>query len=172
MMRLFTRQQDPRENLVQALGEQELPSFPALVWTVLEKLRAPEGSLQEVGRLLAADPGLSVRLLRTVNAAGTGLRRQVNNVPHAVMLLGRRQVEAMVLAVAVRDALPVHGDGGFDSTAFWQTAAHRAVSSYALARVVEPAIAELSFTAALLQDMALPLLTQRRPESYARLVRA
>ncbi len=172
MFKLFKRKPDPRENLRSVLGEQRLPSFPNLLWNVLEKLRDPEASMGEIGRLLSLDPGLSVKLLRTVNCAGTGVRKQVNSVSHAVVLLGRRQVESMVLAVAVQDALPAHQTGAFSSADFWKTAAHRAVTAHSLARIVEPAVADLSFTAALLQDMALPLLTLHRAHDYAPVLEA
>lgn len=166
MLKLFKRKPDPKANLVSALGDQELPSFPAVLWSVLEKLREPDASMAEIGRLLSADPGLSVRLLRTVNCAAYGMRREVNSVSHAVMLLGRRRVESLVLAVAVQDTMPIHAEGGFSPVDFWRTAAHRAVTAHSLARIVEPALADLSFTAALLQDMALPLLTLHRPDEY------
>lgn len=167
MFKLFKRKPDPKANLISALGDATLPSFPSLLWKVLEKLRNPEASMGEIGQLLSLDPGLSLKLLRTVNCAGTGVRKPINSVSHAVTLLGRRRVESMVLAVAVQDALPSHKTGAFDTTDFWHTAAHRAVTAHSLARIVEPAVADLSFTAGLLQDMALPLLTLQRPVEYA-----
>ncbi len=172
MFKLFKRKPDPTANLRQVLGSAQLPSFPSLLWTVLEKLRDPEASMAEVGRLLSLDPGLSVKLLRTVNCAGSGVRKQINSVSHAVMLLGRRRVESMVLAVAVQDSLPSHKTGVFSTDDFWRTAAHRAITANNLARIVEPAVADLSFTAALLQDMALPLLTLHRAQEYAPVLEA
>jgi HD-like signal output (HDOD) protein len=104
VLQLFKRKPDPKANLISALGDATLPSFPNLLWRVLEKLRNPEASMSEIGELLSLDPGLSLKLLRTVNCAGTSVRKPV---------------------------------------------------------------ADLSFTAGLLQDMALPLLTLQRPVEYA-----
>ncbi len=73
---------------------------------LLSALSATDTTLAEVERIVSADPGLSMRILGTVNsAAGSG--KQINSLPQAIVLLGRRQLSAWVMLAV----LGGHPDG-------------------------------------------------------------
>lgn len=73
---------------------------------LLSALSSPDTTLAEVQRIVSADPGLSLRILSTVNsAAGSG--RQITSLPQAIVLLGRRSLSAWVMLAA----LGGHPDG-------------------------------------------------------------
>ena len=68
MLNMFKKKPlDPKAELQAVLGGYELPSFPALIMHALDKVRVENASLSEIAELVAADPGLSERLLKTVN---------------------------------------------------------------------------------------------------------
>ena len=73
---------------------------------LLAALSSPDTSLAEVQRIVSADPGLSLRILGTVNSA-TGSGRVVTSLPQAIVLLGRRSLSAWVMLAA----LGGHPDG-------------------------------------------------------------
>jgi len=160
----------PKCALSEVLGDAPLPTFPSLVFEVLGDLRNPDIPSRQIASRLQADPSLSIRVLKMANSAAYGARRSIDDVNHAVVFLGRRSVEALVLAVAVRDALPLAPAPGFDSSRFWRAAARRAASAQGFANVLHPRTAGMSFTAGLLQDMAVPLLAHRRGEEYGRIL--
>ncbi len=168
-MALFKRSGGKAE-LRALVDEFELPSFPAATLRILEIIRDDATSPADVAESLLVDPGLSVRVLRVVNSASTGLRQSVEDVSHAVHLIGRSALESLIISVAVRGALPCKVQRGFDPGRFWRTAARRAALAKQLARELCPSEAVQCFTAALLQDMALPLLIQRKGERYAELL--
>ncbi len=161
---------DPKKELQEILGEYEPPTFSAVATETLRKLRDPDAHLSEASDRIVEDPGLSVKLLRIANSAAYALRHPVRDVPHAVSLLGRSEVEALLLAAAVRDSLPSTPVDGFDPKRFWQTSARRAATARALAQNIQPSMQSESFTAALLQDMALPILAQQKPKEYGPLL--
>jgi HD-like signal output (HDOD) protein len=160
------RKKDPKKALQSVLGDYALPSFSSVVLGALEKLRDPEATPASVGDALAADPGLSVRLLATVNSAAYALRREVRSIEHAIALLGIPTVESLVLSAAVRDAIPTKAQPGYESERFWRAAARRAATARGLAGVLHPASASESFTVALLQDMAVPFLATSLSDHY------
>ena len=168
----FLRRTDPHKAFADALAGKELPAFPALLWDVLERLRDPHSSLDGTAERISMDPGLSVKLLRTVNSAAYGLRSCVHSVSHAVALLGRRHVESIVLALAVQKALPEGPHQSFDATDYWRGASARATVARHVAQLVCPRQAGFNFTAALLQDMAVPLLAHHGPKNYTELLTA
>lgn len=156
----------PRNALVEMLGNYQLPSFPEAIMEVLRALRDPDAPLSDITPKLEADPGIHVRVLRIVNSAAFGLARSVNSAKHAAMLLGRSRLEAIVASVAVKQALPQTNVAGFDASRFWLTQARRASLARSLARLIHPAATAESFTAGLLQDLAVPILVSCYKERY------
>ena len=148
------------------LTDEELPSFPRLASAVLQMLRDEDVHLGEVGEVLAQDPGLSVQFLALANSAAFATRHRVSNLRHATTLLGRNQVEQHLLACAIRRALPDARHSVFDPRRFWRSSVRRAAIAGALAGELDPAIRHECFTAALLEDMAVPLLLNQRGDEY------
>lgn len=167
MLGLFKRKRvDPRDELCAVLGGSELPSFPAVITAALEKVRDVDASVASIADVIVADPGLSVRVLGTVNSAAFALRHQVKSIHHAVSLMGRGQLESLLISMAMREALPREAAPGFQAKRFWTTAARRATTGRALAELIDPASRSESFTACLLQDLAVPILAQRKRPEY------
>jgi len=153
---------EPCRELSEALGEASIPSFQPAVLQVLKLLRDPNTGFAKIGEAVSMDPGLTVRVLRIVNSPAYGLRRRVDNVPHAAAILSRSGLEQLVLGVAVKRTVPT-------KTAdrdFWRTASRRAATARALAERVDPSRASLCFCGGLLQDLAVPLLAGAR-DDYA-----
>jgi len=160
------RKADPKKALRTVLGDCSLPSFSSVVLEALERLRDPEATAASVGEALSADPGLSVRILATVNSAAYALRREVRSIEHAVALLGIPTVESLVLSAAVGETIPTASQRGYESERFWRAAARRAATARRLAGMMHPASASESFTAGLLQDMAVPFLATGLSQQY------
>ena len=156
---------DPHANLKKVVGSTPIPCFPASIQRVQRALRDPSASMGTVGERIAADPTLSIDVLKLANSAAYGLRRPVSDAAHAARLLGRSEVESLVLGIGVRDALP-RSIAGFDTAAFWRSSARRAAFAAAAAQRTQPRVARLAFTAGLLQDLAVPLLAQANPQDY------
>ena len=167
MLNIFKRKKiDPKEQMRAVLGDYKLPSFPVIVMNALEKTRDADASNSEIAELVATDPGLSVRLLTTVNSAAYALRHKVNNVDHAVSLMGRGELESILISMAVHEVMPSENIPLFDAHRFWGAAARRASLARGLANLIDPSAHSESFTAALLQDMAIPVLAQQRADDY------
>ncbi len=167
-MWLFKRKKkNPKEELADLLNGYELPSFPVLVMKALSMLRDPESSMNDIAKVIQQDPGMQVKILRTVNSAAFGLSSKVANVQHAVTMMGRSRLESIILSHVVKDSLPDATIEPFDVKQFWLTAAHRASLARLLASQLHPSMAVESFTAGLLQDMAVPVLIKVKQDQYS-----
>lgn len=146
-------------------SEHPLPSFPQSTMEALKLLRDPTAIPEAIAGSIEQNPGLVVELLRTVNSAAFGLRREVTRVSHAIHLLGRTQVESLVVGVAVQKQL-----GGLCRNELlrghWDHAALRAAVARSFAKVMHPETQSESFVAGMLLDMALPLLVSVHPKRY------
>ena len=143
------------------LGGYEPPSFPALVARALDLLADPTIDMLKVAEVVELDPGASARMLRLVNSASMAPRSKVTSVHQAAVLLGRNQLEALLISVGAGGAIPRPDCAGYDHARFWTTAAKRAAMASRISGHVDPTRRSENFTAALLQDMAIPILALR-----------
>ncbi|MCA9620405.1 MAG: HDOD domain-containing protein [Myxococcales bacterium] len=171
MFEFFKRRRiDPKKRLVESLGDLSLPAFSAATMNTLRLLRNPDATPDRIAASIEINPGVVVRMLQMVNSAAYGLVGRVDRVAHALNLLGRGQVESLVVALAVKGSLDKAAKGAA-TAGFWRAAAERASLARGLAALLHPERQSESFVAGLLQDMAVPLLVRAQPEGYEPLVR-
>jgi len=162
-MKLFKRRHaDPLQELAEVVGADAVPSFPAATTRILRQLRDLDVGVDRIAESLQYDPGLVVRVLQTVNSAAFGLSVRIADITHAIHMMGRSQLESIVLALAVKQALPAEPATGFDAPRYWRAAARRAALARALADRLHPATQADCFTSGLLQDMAVPVLAAHK----------
>ncbi|MBL4634929.1 MAG: HDOD domain-containing protein [Kofleriaceae bacterium] len=154
--------------LQRALGDYQVPKFPAIAMKAMKLLRDDRVSLHSVAQVIMSDPGISSSMLTMVNSAANAMRHPVNSVPQAAALLGRSQVESLLVSVAVGRALPSKSQY-HDMGEFWRTAGRRASVASGFAAKLHPTTQSTSYTAGLLQDMAVPLLMESKKNEYATL---
>ncbi len=78
-----------------------LPPFPAVALQLLSLLDDDEAPMKKIVGLLRIDPALSAEILRVSNSALYGLSRRVDNVSHAIAVLGTEVVKRLALTVAL-----------------------------------------------------------------------
>ncbi len=166
MFSFFAKKTNPKAKLKKILKGYELPSFPAVVMQILQKIRSPYSSISSISDSLSLDPGLSVKVLGIANSAAFSPSKKVENLTQAIALVGISQLESMVLGVGVAKGLPKQSCQWHDPGEFWLASAKRAVLASDLAQMLCPAKEGECFTAAFLQDMALPFLACHRSEEY------
>ncbi len=149
------------------LDDFDIPSFSSAVITLLGKLRNPEIGVNELTAELELDPGLHLRVLKTVNSSAFGLSRKVSNIKHAVNLLGRGRLESLVLSVTVKNNIATNQQAAWlDMAQFWKTASRQAAVARILATALHPNTQSDVFTIGLLQNMAIPVLANREGDGY------
>lgn len=147
------------DQIADLLDQFELPSFPQVASEALQLLADPDVRMGAVAAVLERDPGLSVHFLRLANSASLGLRSSVDSLDRAVVMLGRNQVESILIGHTVAGSLSSRSPV-IEAGRFWETAAMRAVLASQVALVVDPVRRSEHFTAGLLQDMALLVLSE------------
>lgn len=78
-----------------------LPPFPAVALQLLSVLDDEEVPMKRIVDLLRIDPALSAEILRVSNSALYGLSRRVDNISHAIVILGTEAVKRLALTVAL-----------------------------------------------------------------------
>jgi HD-like signal output (HDOD) protein len=74
-----------------------LPSLPSVYAKLQKKIREPEASLDDIGRIISEDIAMTAKILHLVNSAFFGLYKKVESPARAVKLLGLDTIKALVL---------------------------------------------------------------------------
>lgn len=76
----------------QTMAAREIPPNHIAHMQLVAALNRPNVSAMHIEELLKQDPRLSLRILRCVNSAGSGTRREVQSMREAVVLLGLNRI--------------------------------------------------------------------------------
>lgn len=148
----------------------QLPALPQSAIKLLELSQNPDNGPPEFAKPIEADPGLTGQVLRFVNSSYFGFSREISNVKLAISLVGIRTIKNFSLWSAVFSLMPNPKCGPFDLKSLWQDSLRRALFARAYGKLLGLKEAEEAFAAALLQDMAVPLLAKALPLDYVKLL--
>lgn len=159
-------------DLDKLLQGQQLPALPQSAMRLLEISKDPENGPHEYAVPIEADPALAAQVLKFINSSYFGFGREILSVKLAISLVGARTIKNFVLWTAVFSMLPNPKSGPFDLKCLRQDSLRRGLFTRAYAKVLGLKEAEDLFTAALLQDMAIPMLAKALPVEYGVLIDA
>jgi len=145
----------------------ELVTLAGSVAQIMRIARDPKGTPAKLAAVISRDPALAMKLLRTVNSPFYALRRTIETIEDAVVVLGFGEVERLSLAISVVkhfSARTVRGQ------AINQLFLHSLVCGIAAETLVDcfqlrGIDAEDIFTAALLHDVGKAILWQAMPDA-------
>ncbi|HUT12182.1 MAG TPA: HDOD domain-containing protein [Thermoguttaceae bacterium] len=168
----MTTQIKPTLDLKKVLAGAQLPALPQSAIRLLELSQDPTIGPAEFAVPIESDPGLTGQVLRFVNSSYFGFSREISSVKLAITLVGIRTIKNFALWSAVFSLMPNPKCGPFDLKSLWQDSLRRALFARAMGKLLGMKEAEELFAAALLQDMAVPLLAKETPELYLKLLEA
>lgn len=157
--------------LARILADDRLPAPSAVVSRLLTLTRSRDAALEEVAGVVALDPAIAARVMRTVNAARSGTGKCVTSVGEAVTRLGLRAVARIAIEVSLVDR---HRSGlaEFDYGGFWSHSLARAVAAKVLATCSRRVPGDEAFTYGLLYSVGRLALVSVFPQAYRNLLRA
>ena len=162
----------PRVDLKEVLAGAQLAALPQSAIRLLELSREPANGPAEFAVPIEADPGLTGQVLKFVNSSYFGFAREISSVNLGLKLVGVRTIKNFALWNAIFSLVPNPKCGTLDLKNLWQDSLRRALFGRAAARLVGVKAVDDAFTAALLQDMAVPVLAKAVPQVYLKLIEA
>jgi HD-like signal output (HDOD) protein len=144
---------------------EDLPSSPA-TWTRLRTMLAdPDIEIRALAEAISRDVGTTARVLRLVNSAFLGLRRQITDMREAITVLGLRTISSVVLSAEVMAAFDkLRAVPGLDVDAL----SSHGLASGVVARSVltDRTQADDGFVSGLLQDVGQLALASAAPDAF------
>ena len=149
--------------VVGAIGA--LPSVPRTCAALLEALRNPDVPIEEIGRIIEQDVGMSAKVLQLANSAFFGHLQEIATVRAAVSYLGLDVLKQLVLSAEIfRTFQPGRRIAGFAIEEFQE---HCRWTAAIAARLPAPKkTVSAAVVASLLHDTGKLVLAVRLPEKF------
>ena len=143
-----------------------LPSPPAVAIRILEMLQDPDKDIGRVAEIISMEPALATKILRIANSPIYAVRRKIENLRQAIILLGLDGTLAMALSFSLADSMHDSAGEGLDYSLFWRRSLAAATCCRRLGDVVGLCATEQMFLAGLLQDIGMLALDRLQPDFY------
>ncbi|MDB6035053.1 MAG: hypothetical protein JWM16_5391 [Verrucomicrobiales bacterium] len=146
-----------------------LPTLPSIHVQLTSLLASPNVPMDEIGALLGRDMAISASLLKVVNSAFFGLRREVTTPVEAVAYLGVDVIKALVLGIPVFSEFEGSLPGKFSGQTLWNHSLQVAIGAERIARFegADIVMVKESFTAGLLHDVGKLVLAANFAADYS-----
>ena len=151
-------------------GIGHLPVLPATYQEIQDLLAQEDTTVEELGRVVQQDPGMTANLLKLVNSAYFGLRHRVSDPAEAVSFLGVETLKSLALLSGVfqqaRDLPPC-----FNTAHLWQHSLDMAAACRQIGKLegMDKAGQSDCFTSGLIHDVGLLILASGFPGEYRRI---
>lgn len=149
----------------------QIPTLPTIVMRAMEILNDDHARAEDLGRLLARDPALSVKVLRLANSAFYGIPRTISSINQAVIILGFDTLRSLVLSATVFRLFDGR-QANIDHGRYWKHSVVAAMATRRLARHVarfHSVNPESAFMTGLLHKIGILIFDVIAPEAHASL---
>jgi HD-like signal output (HDOD) protein len=160
----------PKVDLEKIIQSEKLPGLPQSAVRLLELSRDLSNGPAEFAAPIEVDVGLAGQVLKFVNSSYFGFVREISSVKMGIALVGIRTIKNFILWSAVFSLIQKPHYGPFELSSLWQDSLRRALLAKALVKLMGVKEADDVFSAALMQDMAIPVLAKASPPIYIKLL--
>ena len=143
-----------------------LPALPETVARVREAANDQDKSAKDIANILVMDPPIMAKVLGVANSAAYGFAQRVDDINHAVALLGLRETFSIVLSAAVINLFDKSKVLNYKR--FWLNAMYCAGASRFVVKASGRKNVTGLFSACLLHDVGIAALAEVSPEQYAK----
>jgi HD-like signal output (HDOD) protein len=141
--------------LVKDIG---IPPRPSLLADLQDEVQRDEPRMHVMADIAGGDVAMSAALLKTANSPLMGLRKRVETVQDAFMLLGFQQCHVILTEICLRKLLPLDGPA---MVRYWDVSTKRARAMTFLARAKRVSSPAVAHTFGLFVDVGIPLMLRR-----------
>jgi HD-like signal output (HDOD) protein len=150
-----------------------LPGLPTTYTRIVNTLKDPACSIQQVGEIISRDIGMTAKILQLVNSAFYGIARHVSGPVEAAVYLGLDTIRALVLTIGLFSDFEKCGM----SDRIVQDIYSHSMKTGSLAREIALSVAmgreqaDGAFMAGLLHDLGKLVLAYNMPKTYGKLLK-
>jgi putative nucleotidyltransferase with HDIG domain len=95
------------EQIIMTAGD--LPTIPVVATKVMQLMDDENSTADDLARVVASDPAVAARVLKISNSSFYGAQRQIQTLPHAIMMLGFVTLKSVVVTASVKQVYHPYG---------------------------------------------------------------
>ena len=95
------------EQIIMTAGD--LPTIPVVATKVMQLMEDESSTADDLAHAVASDPAVAARVLKISNSSFYGAQRQIQTLPHAIMMLGFVTLKSVVVAASVKQVYHPYG---------------------------------------------------------------
>jgi len=103
------------EQIIMTAGD--LPTIPVVATKVMQLMEDENSTAEDLAKVVASDPAVAARVLKISNSSFYGCQRQIQTLPHAIMMLGFVTLKSVVVAASVKQ---VYHPFGLTEKLLWE----------------------------------------------------
>lgn len=149
------------------LKDCEIPSVPVVALKILNLVNDPGADVKTVQDAILMDQALAARVLRIANSSYYGLRRNIDTVSEAIIMMGFGTIKNLVLAVSTRQ---VYKKFGLLEKMLWEHSIGASVAASLIAGEIRFPNVEEASVAGLLHDVGKVAMDNSQPEKFSALM--
>lgn len=155
----FTFKRPTPEQLDEAI--QDVHPIPQVALKIIRMFQGQLHNFSEVAREIRQDQVISAKVISLCNSAMFGLRKNIQSIDRAAVLLGEKQLLKLVLSASLENSFPNNGQGySLCKGGLYRHALGTAAVAEILARHTGAAAPDIAYTAGLLHDIGKVVLDQ------------
>ena len=147
-------------------------SLPDVAIRINELINSGEASSNNLEEIIIHDPALTAKLLKLANSPYFGFSRKVENVSHAISLIGHKELRNLVIATSVTSTFKGIPSELVDMEAFWYHSVTCGVMARLFAAQKKSKEHERFFIAGLLQGIGKLIFFSQFPEESKKILSA
>ena len=149
-----------------------IPTLPETYTNLMEQLEEPNCSVDDLGRIIEGDPSMTASLLRIVNSAYFGIRREITSAAEATVYLGTDTIKSLILLTGLFDQCDSPRIDGFSLSALCEHCLKTAsvARRFALDETKDNSIANEAYLGGALHDVGKLILAVNDPAAYQRVL--
>jgi HD-like signal output (HDOD) protein len=144
------------------------PTIPSLYLEIVNVLKDPNASTEEVGGIIAKDMAMTTKLVQVLNSAYFGLPRAITDPTEAVGILGFETVKSLTMTVKLLSQYDKVKPVYFSIDSIWRhsTNVARTARVMALLETGDNECSATAYTAGLMHDLGKVILAANFDEQY------
>lgn len=79
----------------------DFQTLPSIYTKLLEKMSDANSTIEDIAKIISADPTATIKILKTVNSAIFGIPKKIDTISEAIFHIGFNEVKNLVLALSI-----------------------------------------------------------------------
>lgn len=143
--------------LASAVSSFQVPAKPQILIDIQSLMAEELPDIDKIALLISSDVGLSSAILKVINSPLYGVNRKVSKIKHAVMALGLRAVNGLVVALLLKSS--IQGTSSISLERFWESAIDVARAMSFIGGKIDVKIpVDTLYSIGLFQNCGIPIL--------------